>query len=92
MRTIHKHTLMITDAQEIATREGAVPLCVGDQNERPCLWVQVDTDAPKVDRVVYVVGTGNPMPDDDMIYVGSSVGRFVWHVYLAADWYLDEDA
>lgn len=86
MRTIHKHTLMVTDAQRIATHRGAIPRAVGEQNGRVALWMEVDTDAPIVERVAYIVGTGNPMPKDEMTYVGTSVGeRYVWHVYLGEE-------
>lgn len=83
MRTIHKYTLMITDEQRIATHEGAVPLAVGEQRGMLTLWMEVDTAAPKSERVVHVVGTGNPMPKVEMTYVGTRiVGMFVWHVYI----------
>jgi len=85
-RTIYKHVLTITDEQRIATHEGARPLCVADQRGALTIWVEVDTDQPKVDRVVYIVGTGNLVPEADLTYVGTYVGEpFVWHVYIEAE-------
>jgi len=47
----------------------------------PALWIELDPDAPRVDRHFVVRGTGHPI-DEDEIHVGSLIDRnFVWHIY-----------
>jgi hypothetical protein len=94
MRTIWKYELAETDVQMVSMPKGAVLLSVAGQpmTERgntirsgvfPMLWASVDPDAPKVDRVIAVVGTGNPGPElGDGVFVGSAIcPPFVWHVF-----------
>lgn len=98
MNTIWKFELRETDVQRVRMPAGARLLSVQGQlieewyeggNARrvtaPMLWAQVDTDAPTVERLIAIVGTGNPAPavdDEDSIYVGSAIcGPFVWHVF-----------
>lgn len=46
------------------------------------VWAEVDPDQPTETRILYVVGTGNPMPEHPKQYLGTAIdGRFVWHVY-----------
>jgi hypothetical protein len=86
MKTIHKYPLQITDRQKIETHSGFKPLHVGlDPSGNACLWCQVNTERPKVDLVVFVVGTGNPMPEGSMDHFGSFIDKpYVWHVFLGA--------
>lgn len=95
MRTIWKFELDITDVQRVSLPVGAELLHVGSQRmevQEPMrvgvwdalvMWASVDPARPKVDRLIGVVGTGNPAPEpDEAIYVGSAqCGPFVWHVY-----------
>lgn len=52
---------------------------------QPMLWAQVDPNAPVVDRLIVVVGTGQAAPDpdpDDAVYVGTAIcGQIVLHVF-----------
>lgn len=97
MRTIYKYPLKITDVQEIEMFEDPVVRFVAVQGGQLCIWVEVDTKAPKMLSRFVIVGTGNPMPDDDddacLLHCGSvQMGPFVWHVYHdAAYGYEDED-
>ena len=90
METIYKYPLEITDKQEILMLEGAVPLCVDfDGNNQLCLWANVNDTAGKEKSTIYVLGTGNPMPDVEMEYIGSVRDErtnkkivFTWHVFI----------
>jgi len=84
MRTIWKYPFPILDDQEIMLREGAIVRHVGLQDNTPCLWVEVDPDAPTEDYLLMIVGTGHKFPN---VYSKSFVGTFlmppfVWHVFL----------
>lgn len=97
MKTIWKFELSVTDVQRVPMPMGAVILTAREQHvsERsevmareadvPMLWALVDPDAIKVDRIIGIVGTGNPAPDPDEdggIYVGTAIcGPFVWHIF-----------
>jgi hypothetical protein len=82
MRTIFKYPLEITDKQTIRMKCVSI-LHVGlDPSKRPCLWAEVETDAIESGVDIYVVGTGNPLPDLAEYHIGSFVqGPFVRHVY-----------
>ncbi len=83
MTTIWKYPLSITDHQVIDIPGGCEPLHVGlDPVGVPCLWVKVDPERAPRGFHVYIVGTGNPMPDKALSHLGSfSQGVFVWHVF-----------
>ena len=100
MRTIHKYRLDIQDMQMVVMPEGAKVLHVDVQGEPGplgmrcegylCLWAEVDTLAPKVDRMVYITGTGHPIihVDPEVQHVGSALmfgGQLVWHVYVGPE-------
>ncbi len=83
MKTIHKYPLEIVDAQEIETHYGYLPLFVGLQQGCLFLWAEVDTDKPKSKEWVYVVGTGNPMPEAYVSHIGTVfIGTVAWHVHV----------
>ena len=84
MKTIHKYPIQITDHQTISLPMGAKPLHVArDPNGLPSLWAVVETDNPKEDKDIYVVGTGNPMPESAKTHLGTFVINIhVWHVFI----------
>jgi hypothetical protein len=90
MKTIHKYPLETTDSQEISMSKGHKPLYVGfDGNYQLCLWAMIDDNAKKTKCTIYVVGTGNPLPDAEMDYIGSvkddittSHFTFIWHIFI----------
>jgi len=48
----------------------------------PALWAEVNTEAETALRAFIIRGTGQPIPDDSLDYVGSfNDGSFVWHVW-----------
>jgi hypothetical protein len=83
MRTIHKFILNVTDFQRLGPCGGAKPLWVEiDPAGKPCIWFEINTDVGPKELDIYIVGTGNPIPDEAQTYLGSfKQERFVWHVY-----------
>jgi hypothetical protein len=83
MLTIWKFNL--DDAQNETTFEAPAPARVMsaglDPAGRPSVWVEVESDAKKVERTVFLYGTGHPIETNGR-FVGSIFdGSFVWHVY-----------
>lgn len=91
--TIWKYELRVTDVQQVEMPAGARLLHVAGQEviewrpgiarHEPMLWAKVDPDTPRVNRLIRLVPTGYPAPDDDeSVYVGTAIcGGLVWHVY-----------
>jgi hypothetical protein len=83
MKTIHKFLLELTDWQEIAMPVGAEILTLQTQSEIPCIWALCDTTKPVVSRHFATRGTGHPLPDNCIDYIGTyqlQGGRMVFHV------------
>lgn len=92
-RRIWKYQLQIIDRQIFSMPVGAKLLSVGNQTDDPlfgelqtgscvCIWALVDTDADLVERTFEIIGTGNPMEDDERFFVGTCIiDPFVWHVF-----------
>lgn len=83
MMTIYKYPLKRAGVQKVTMPHGARLLHVAMQNGQPTLWAHVDDGVVRVDRLIAVIGTGNPAPDpDESEYVGSVFdGPFVWHIF-----------
>ena len=84
MKAIWKFHIRVTDNQEIEMPVNAKILCVQMQGGEPFIWAEVDTDAPILKRKIKVFGTGHPMPDEQMEYIGTFQminGRVVLHAY-----------
>jgi len=63
---------------------GARVLHVTEQSGLPCVWAEVDPDAPRETRQFFTVGTGWGVPKDARVYCGAThCGPFAWHVYEA---------
>jgi len=46
-----------------------------------CVWAIVEEDAPLMDVVVFIVGTGNKIPENT-VHVASCIDQFwVWHLF-----------
>ena len=60
---------------------GAKILTLQLQDETPCFWAEVDTDASTEQRLFRILGTGHPLPEG-LTYLGTfQLPPFVWHVY-----------
>ncbi len=86
--TIWKYTLAVQDEQTISLPSGAQVLSVQTQGGVVCLWAMVDPAMPKVERMVYVRGTGHPIsmeigPVDFVGTVQLFAGDLVWHVFVS---------
>ncbi len=84
MKTIYKYPFEITDEQAIDLPIGFQLLHVGvDPHKQTCLWCLVDPAAEKKTENLFIVGTGNPVPDVPLRRLGSFLaGPYVWHVFL----------
>jgi len=89
VRTIWKFEIPVTDIAKVEMPSGAQILTVKEpEGWGPILmWAEVDTEAERVSRIFYVVGTGNPITFQDgrpFQYVGTvsqAHGALWWHVY-----------
>jgi len=96
MREIWKYELEVADVQKIWMTKGAEILHVAGQEKSslsqghayfgvfPMLWALIDPGAERVQRLIAVVGSGNPAPseEDSAKYVGTAIcGMMVWHVF-----------
>jgi hypothetical protein len=86
---IFKYPLKVTDVQTVSMPAGAKLLSVMLQYKALYVWARVDPSGPLVERTFYVVGTGNPLPDEDAVwdpaYLGSVIDDpFVWHVFVGS--------
>lgn len=52
------------------------------QGGAPTIWFVADPEAPLEVVRFHIIGTGNPMPDLDLSYIGTwQHNGFVWHVF-----------
>ena len=90
MTTIFKYPLQIADRQTIEMPIGAQVFSVQVQDGIPCLWALVDTQAAKVIRTVYALGTGHDLAHMNgltTLFISTiqlDGGSLVYHVFLEA--------
>lgn len=81
-QTIWKFPLEITGVQEVRLPRGAKIISVANQNGVICLWAMVAPDSPLEPRIIFIYGTGHPLPEDSGRFLGSVLqDPFVWHVF-----------
>ena len=81
---IWKYELDIANEATLDMPEGAKVLTVQTQEGVCCIWAQVDASKPKVKRHFSVYGTGQPLPQNPGIYLGTFQlhgGQLVFHVF-----------
>ena len=82
-RVIWKYALRLgTNVIEMPVK--AELLTVQMQRDTICLWALVNPDIAMEQRLIEVVGTGNPIPEPYAVrrYIGSvQLDEFVWHVF-----------
>ena len=71
MITVHKQALATVDAQVIEVPERTIIRHIGLQRGRPCIWYECDTEAPKVRITIRCYGTGHPIKEEGLIYLGT---------------------
>lgn len=83
MKTIYKYPIEIVDKQIIKFDRSKVVHVGLDPQGTPCIWAEYCSIYPPSDHFVYIIGTGNPMPEITLRHIGSFIqGPFVWHVYI----------
>lgn len=84
MKTIFKYAI-ISHQFSLHLPRGAVVRHFAMQNGQQCLWVEQDTDKPKVEREFLIFGTGHDIPEspnEAMVYFGTLFEEpYVWHLY-----------
>lgn len=83
MKTVWKFPLQVTKLTVVeAPADAPVRLAALDPaSGAPAVWLEVDTEAPRVERRFRIHGTGHEVDEDEQ-HVGSMADRsFVWHVY-----------
>lgn len=86
MRTIYKYAIGNPGGfSRIRMPKNAKILSVGVQRNTPCIWAEVDTDQPTMERVFAVFPTGGVIgPDLKVQYVGRldfDDMMYIFHVY-----------
>ena len=84
MRAVWKFPLALADEVELDIPRGAEMLDFQMQGRTLCIWALVDPEAPKELRTFRVAGTGHPLPDEGLRYIGTTQqlgGALVWHLF-----------
>ena len=86
MLTIFKYQIVRNAKINLALSVGAKVLKFDAQGEGLWIWVVVDTDSPTEARRFHLAGTGHPLPEEQLEYVGSCFdGPFVWHLFEVSE-------
>lgn len=84
-KRIWKYPLRTTDRQQVEMPAGASILHVGVQDNVICLWALVDPVQEEFPVMIWIVGTGNPVPDEVLLHsnhLGTvQQGPFMWHCF-----------
>lgn len=89
-RTIHRYRLPITDEHTVSMHQGAEILTVAHRDgtlDAVDMWALVDCAAEAELRTFRVYGTGHPVEDAGLTYVGTAQvhnGQLVFHVFEKA--------
>lgn len=82
---IWKYFVPVQDSFALDLPSGAMPLTVQAQRDRVCLWIQVQPENPREQRIFHVRGTGHVIDSDEVgEYIGSFQilnGDFVGHLF-----------
>lgn len=85
MLTMWKYPLPEAERFTLDLPHDAQPLTVQCQHGAPCLWVKLDTDAPRFPRTFHLYGTGHPIePDVSLWFIGTfqlQRGTYVFHLF-----------
>lgn len=84
MKRIFKFPLQVSDLQKISMPKDSSLLTVQVQKGTPCLWALVDTDKETEERFIRIIGTGHPVPENILRYIGTFQvleGSFIGHVF-----------
>lgn len=84
MRTVFKYRLTVDDAVTIKMPKFAKILSVGVQQESVFLWALVDTDKLEENRHFRIAGTGHPIEEAHLTFLGTVFlmrGQLVFHIF-----------
>lgn len=83
-KTIFKYPLSV-HGTELLIHKGARIMVVGnDPSGNACLWAEVQTDNPTVNRFIACAGTGHSVPEGE--YIGTICAiPYMWHFYDEGD-------
>jgi len=85
MKVIWKYKIYPTEEQKLDIPENAKLLDVQIQDGEPCLWVLVNPEGVRVDRIVSVIPTGQTKESINGEYAGTFQlhdGVLVFHVFI----------
>ena len=87
MKRVYKYEIRIGEQVLSLPGVGKI-LCVGTQNDKPHMWIEIEMDGIRTEQKhLIVMTTGATFPEDlepYMVYVGSFMllnGSFVGHLY-----------
>jgi len=84
--TIYEYKLNVVEKQRLFLPLGSKILSVKVQRGNICLCAMIDTTAKVEERVISIVGTGNPLPkinpDQSFVHI-DTIQQYglVWHVF-----------
>ncbi len=85
MRAIYKYDAPLTSQPfTIELPKGAEVLAFDEQGGRIYFWAMVDPAAETETRTLHIAGTGHPLPDEKMRYIGTcqqAGGALIWHLF-----------
>ena len=85
MKTIYKYELETSDEQEIEMPLFSEIICLQLQNDKPYIWVKIDTEFTNHKFKFRTFGTGQPIePEFNGTYIGTYQllnGKLVFHVF-----------
>ena len=94
MKTIWKYEVREYQWHQISMPVGAKVISVHIQNDKVCIWAEVDTEAKGKEGIwIEIIGTGDEVPDvsdsacvkakwHEREFIGTVLNSaFVWHVY-----------
>lgn len=81
---IWKWPLAVTDVQKISVPKGAQILTAQVQGDTLSVWALGDTDVETEERLIRVIGTGNPIPPGPGKFIATIQlcgGGLVFHIF-----------
>lgn len=84
MKTVWKYELAITDLQLVAVPSDFEILSAQPQGESLCVWILVDPESEKINRLFEIKGAGHELEDKKRTFIDTfqmSLG-LVFHVFL----------
>jgi len=85
MKQVFKYPLDLIGIQHLKLPKYSKILCVKNQYDNIVLYAEVpDVYDTKETITIIIVGTGRPMPNGNLMYIGTVLvqnGTLVWHVY-----------